>query len=187
MIPDVFWVEAPFPGRIGIVPRPRGGDWLQDEVKGLKLAGIQMVVSLLTSMERAELELQDEEQICRDEGLRYRSLPIQDRGLPDRHEDMKALTKEILESLEAGEDTVVHCRQGIGRSALTVAAVLVVSGHAPDAALELIAAARERDVPDTEEQMAWVHQFASRFGGTKPRKDTGSRAAEKKTRYPSSD
>jgi hypothetical protein len=31
--PMVFWVDAPWRGRLGIVPRPRGGDWLPDETR----------------------------------------------------------------------------------------------------------------------------------------------------------
>lgn len=169
--PEIFWVETPFPGRIGIITRPRGGDWLPDEVRGLKLAGIKTVVSLLTDAEADELQLQDEKKTCQDEGLNYLSFPIQDRGLPERHEEMTALVANISRSLEAGENTAVHCRQGIGRSAMTVASVLVSVGHEPDVVLERISAARGRSVPDTEEQKEWIHYFSSRYGGTGPGKD----------------
>ena len=27
---EVYWVPGPWPGRLGILPRPRGGDWLAD-------------------------------------------------------------------------------------------------------------------------------------------------------------
>ena len=43
----VFWVAGPWPGRLGILLRPRGGDWLGDEASAWREAGIDMVVSLL--------------------------------------------------------------------------------------------------------------------------------------------
>jgi len=35
--------------------RPRGGDWLQDEILALKRSGISILVSLLTPEEEDEL------------------------------------------------------------------------------------------------------------------------------------
>ena len=43
------------------MPRPRGGDWLDGEIQSLAKADVDVVVSLLTADEVAELELQDEE------------------------------------------------------------------------------------------------------------------------------
>ena len=52
---NVFWVPGPWPGKLGIVPRPRGGDWLEDEAKAWHQAGIDVVVSLLEPEEEAQL------------------------------------------------------------------------------------------------------------------------------------
>jgi hypothetical protein len=32
MRPLIYWINTPWPGRLAIVPRPRGGDWLEEEV-----------------------------------------------------------------------------------------------------------------------------------------------------------
>ena len=47
---------------------------------------------------------------------------------------------------------MVHCRQGIGRSSLLVALVLMSLGTDLDEALAAIGNARSLDVPETEEQ-----------------------------------
>ena len=51
MTPDLFWIVGPWRGRLAIAARPRGGDWLEDEITGWRLAGIDIVVSLLESHE----------------------------------------------------------------------------------------------------------------------------------------
>lgn len=44
-------------GRLSTMARPRGNDWLQDEMKGLREAGTDVLVSMLTSDEVDELDL----------------------------------------------------------------------------------------------------------------------------------
>jgi hypothetical protein len=29
---DIYWINIPGDGKLGIIPRPRGGDWLEDEI-----------------------------------------------------------------------------------------------------------------------------------------------------------
>lgn len=65
---QVYWVPGPWPGRLGIVPRPRGGDWLSDEVRSWRASGLEVVSSLLTPDEEAEFELQEEEARAHQEG-----------------------------------------------------------------------------------------------------------------------
>ncbi|BCL77909.1 hypothetical protein ccbrp13_03740 [Ktedonobacteria bacterium brp13] len=69
-------------GQISIMARPRGGDWLIDEVRALDEAGVDVVVSLLTREEESELDLLDEAHYCQEQGLTYFSLPILDRSVP---------------------------------------------------------------------------------------------------------
>ena len=60
------WVPGPWPGKLGIVARPRGGDWLDEEARGWREAGLDVVVSLLEEAEAIELDLRGE----RSEGSR---------------------------------------------------------------------------------------------------------------------
>jgi hypothetical protein len=55
---------------------------LPREIQALAKAGVNVLVSLLTADEVAELELQDEERLCGDCGIRFISFPIPDRGVP---------------------------------------------------------------------------------------------------------
>ena len=38
------------------MPKPRGNDWLEDEIKGLKSLGYNLVVSFLEKSEEIDLE-----------------------------------------------------------------------------------------------------------------------------------
>jgi acetyltransferase len=125
-------------------------------VQGWRAAGVNTVVSLLTPDEVIELQLQKEESLCRDEGIGFRSLPIPDRGVPPSLEQLAELVGAVKLAVESGESVVVHCRQGIGRSALVVASVMAAFGEEPAAAFEKIGAARGCPVPDTTEQKDWV-------------------------------
>lgn len=125
----VFWVSGPWRGRLGILPRPRGGDWLRDEAAACRAAGIDMVVSLLEAEEEAHLGLEGEAAAAAASGIDFRAYPIPDRGVPASRESVAKLVADILEALETGRNVVVHCRQGIGRSGTIVATVLVAAGE----------------------------------------------------------
>ena len=77
-----WWIEAPGPGRLAVCPRPRGGDWLEDDLRMLRLAGVDVLGSALTPLEEAELGLSSEEQLARDGGLQFVRLTTPDFGAP---------------------------------------------------------------------------------------------------------
>src|SRR5436305_7414703 len=158
---EIYWIPGPWRGRLGIVHRSRDGDWLADEVRSWREADLDVVASFLTPEEVAELELQDEEALCRREGIEYYSLAIPDRGVPASSLEAATLVWVLEQALEAGKNVAVHCRQGVGRSALVTAAVLVAAGEEPDEAFRRIEKARGAPVPDTRTQRQWVAEIAS--------------------------
>ena len=155
---------VPGPSHIGITTRPRGGDWLEDDVAAWKTAGVDVVVSCLKPAEVTELQLDDEAAACERHGLRFMSFPIQDRSVPKSSRAFAGLAAKLRKDLVAGKTIAVHCRQGIGRSALVVAGILVLGGERPRDAFQKIAEARGCDVPDTAEQRAWVQNLSRVMG-----------------------
>jgi protein-tyrosine phosphatase len=156
---QLFWIDGAGAGRIGIMPRPRGGDWLDGEMLALAKAGVKVLVSLLTADEVAELELQDEERLCSNCSIRFIPFPIADRGVPFLLPEARCILDLILGELRAGQTVVVHCRMGIGRSALVAACLLKSQGIGVDEAFAMISRARGFSVPDTDEQREWVKRF----------------------------
>jgi len=157
--PDVFWIHAPLIGRLAIMPRPRAGEWLDDEIIGWQMEGIDTVVSLLELAEISELGLEREAELSREHGIEFISFPIPDRGLPASLRDATALAQTMALQVREGKAVAIHCRAGIGRSSLIAAGVLICSGLSADDAFRLISIARGIDVPDTEAQREWVMAF----------------------------
>ena len=153
---DVYWVGIAGGGRVGIAPRPRGGDWLDDEAKALREAGVDAIVSLLTPAEVDEFDLREEGPACCRQALAFYSFPIPDRGVPQSREDATTLARDLADEVRRGRSVAVHCRQGIGRSALMAALILSWTGTESEQALLDIEAARGRPVPDTQEQRDWI-------------------------------
>lgn len=170
---EVYWVPGPWPGRLGIVPRPRGGDWLAEEVQSWRASGLDVVTSLLTPDEIAEFDLQEEQARSNEEGLEFHAFPIPDRGVPRSRADLARLISGLEKALESGKNVAVHCRQGIGRSSLVIASLLVSAGEEPEEAFRRIEEARGRPVPETIQQREWVSQMAleaSAAGGRSPKR-----------------
>lgn len=164
---DIYWIDAPGLGRLAVAARPRGGDWLEGEIAAWAADGVSAVVSLLEPHETRELTLEREHELLSSIGIDFVSFPIADRGLPHSLEAASALIETIRAWLRADHSALIHCRAGIGRSALIAACVLSSQGVAPEAAFERIAAARGVRVPDTNEQKLWVDAFGAAYRVTK--------------------
>ena len=156
----IYWIDGLESGRLGIMPRPRGGDWLEDEIRSLKMSGVNVVASLLEREEVSELDIIDEQSFCEACGISYLSFPIRDFGVPHSKQETLGFAGSLRDCLREGRSVVIHCRQGIGRSSLMAACVLLLSGTPADEAFKRIEEARGRPAPDTPEQREWVFRLA---------------------------
>jgi protein-tyrosine phosphatase len=164
---EFYWVDGPWPGKLAVASRPRGGDWLEDEMAGWRRAGIDTVLSLLTPEEEQELDLKREAHEARARGMNFASLPIPDRQVPNSESEVSAALDRLDSDLSAGKNVVVHCRQGIGRTGLVAACLLVTKGLTPDAAVKTLSAARGTAVPETAEQRHWIDHYAAVLASAK--------------------
>jgi protein-tyrosine phosphatase len=162
MTSDLYWIPGPWRGRLAIASRPRGGDWLSDELRAWRNAGIDVAVSLLEEDEANQLELANEAAEAETAGIRYVSFPIPDRGIPASTTSAAGLIARISEELEAGKNVALHCRQGLGRSGMIAASVLTHAGLNSDDAIQAVSSARRQNIPETAEQRAWIERSGSR-------------------------
>lgn len=165
MRPSTYWLDLRQGWRLAIMPRPRAGDWLADEVAGWKAEGVDVVVGLLEPDEVAELDLRQLPTLCRAAGIELVSFPIPDRGVPASITETERLVLRLSDALAADKSVAIHCRAGIGRSSLIAACVLAHNGYDVRSAFDTIAKARGMDVPDTETQRNWVSIFLAATAG----------------------
>ena len=157
---SLYSVQGLPAGKISIMARPRGGDWLFDEVKAIHGAGVDVVVSCLTPEEEMEFDLREEAECCDQQGITYLAFPIRDRGVPPFSATTLGFLERLHIHLSEGKHIALHCRQGLGRAILMAASLLVLTDFPPDQAFDLLSHVRGCPVPETEEQRAWVAAFS---------------------------
>jgi protein-tyrosine phosphatase len=162
----LYWIDGPWSGKLALAARPRGGEWLDDEIAGWRREGIGTVFSLLTPEEERDLDIATEPEAAKSHGIKFWSFPIVDRQVPDSENELSQALRTLEAELEAGGSVVVHCRQGIGRTGLVAACLLVMNGIEPEAAVQRLSAARGIAVPETPEQRQWIDQYAKAFAAT---------------------
>jgi len=72
---------------------------------------------------------------------------------------VRDLVAWIRERLRGGDNVVVHCRGGLGRTGTIAACVLVARGVEPDEAMRLVRASRPGAI-ESEAQERFVRTFA---------------------------
>jgi len=152
MIARPYWIN---PG-LSIIPRPRGGDWLDDEMVALREAGIGVVVSMLGESEATELGLSREEAAARGAGLRFVNFAVPDRGVPPSVDRFNEFLAGLEQHSADGRSIGVHCRACIGRASVTAASLLIRAKVPAGQAWHQVELARGSPVPDTQKQREWV-------------------------------
>lgn len=163
----LHWVNGPWPGKFAVAARPRGGDWLGEEIAAWRQAGVNTVVSLLTPEEEQDLDLQNERGEVGRHGMEFISVPIPDRQAPPSQSAVVGTLENLDAKLATGKNVVIHCRQGIGRSGLIGACLLITKGLSSGAAVDSVSAARGMPIPETEEQRRWIERYAAALAGAK--------------------
>ena len=97
-------------------------------------------------------------------GIEILRFAIKDMGVPREAESerFEAFVQKVVQRLEQGQNIVVHCRGGLGRTGTLAACMLVALGHhSADEAIDAVLAAR-KDTVQTREQEGSSHCLLSR-------------------------
>ena len=71
------------------------------------------------------------------------------------------MLRRIGAALDEGNNVAVDCRQGVGRSGLIAAGVLVATGTGWEKAIDTVSTSRGLSIPETREQLQWLEHLAS--------------------------
>ncbi|MEQ9021507.1 MAG: dual specificity protein phosphatase family protein [Pseudomonadales bacterium] len=128
---------------------------LHNHIRYLKMQGVTKVLCLMEPIEMERLGLDEEEQWCLSEGLKYENFPITDHSVTSIS-DVKPLAKRLLQEIKSGEHLVVHCYAGIGRTGMICCCILMENGLTAGEAIAITSEKRQLKVPETREQTEFV-------------------------------
>jgi len=155
----IFWVDGnPSPG-VAIVLRPGWTGSLAREMKAMKRAGIDVLVSLQELDEAEDFGLVDEGSFATRAGMEFLSFPIPDHHVPPDPAKFQSFIRQLEHKHEEGKKIAVHCQGSIGRATVTAACLLIQLGWEPKTALKEIESTRGCEIPDTPEQEAWILHY----------------------------
>jgi len=154
-------------GKIGVTFAPGkndrfaiGGPWARDldeDLDAIVAWGARTIVTLLESRELAYLAITRLGVEVQRRGMEWLHLPIPDVGTPgpEFEAEWPAVSDHLRSRLYAGENIVVHCRGGVGRSGMIAARLLAESGVDAEEAIARVRAVRPGAI-ETWEQEQWA-------------------------------
>jgi len=95
--------------------------------------------------------------------MRFLSFPILERHVPESESIFTQALEWLTAELAGGRNLVLNCRQGIGRTGLVAASLLLTERFDADAAVRQISTARGIPVPETPEQRRWLDRYATQL------------------------
>lgn len=156
---NLYPVPISMKGKLIIVSRPVGNEFLEESIEFLKKEKISILVSALERKEEIELGLLNEKEFCEKKGIQFFSFPMEDRSVPESISSIKNFAYRLKEKIFAGESVGIHCRASIGRASLISACILHAFGYDVDSTLKLLSESRKRTIPDTKEQEDWIRNY----------------------------
>ncbi len=164
-------IESPdFLGRIGMVACPGiriGGGQNQRVAKNLKSDlealldwGATGVVSLVEEHELSIVGVEDLPEKLQSAKIWWRHMPIMDMYIPEEDFEKNWIKegKRIRGLLRRGENIILHCYAGLGRTGLIAAKILVDFGMDPEDAISMVRKANKRRI-QTKEQAQYIRSL----------------------------
>jgi protein-tyrosine phosphatase len=153
-------------GSIIMMPKPPGGLQLKAYVEFLKSLEVDCVVSLLQQPEIEQFSLTQEGVECREQNIAFINFPIQDHSIPQFFLPFNQLIEKLSLALNKNKIIAIHCYAGIGRTGITAASLLIKNGVQVDLALMDLSKTRGLRVPETLEQITWLHRYSEQLLGS---------------------
>jgi protein-tyrosine phosphatase len=141
-------------------------DEVDDDLAFIRRAGIEIVVSLTESPPDLPFA---------DHGLQAMHFPIDDMGFPTPRATV-ALCRTVEAALSLDRPVLMHCRAGLGRTGMMLAAFLISRGTEAEEAVRRVRRVCPRYI-QTESQQSFLRHFAELVRDLAPRPLAGSDGA----------
>lgn len=147
-------------GSITMMPKPLGGSQLNAYIQFLKSRNINVLVSLLQYQEMVTHALINEGSECEAASIEFINFHIKDHDTPQFFIPFNHLIDQLVNHIASGKNIAIHCYAGIGRTGLIAASILIKMGLQVDEALIKLSQVRGLRVPETMQQITWLHRHA---------------------------
>jgi len=120
------------------------GDSMADDLMTIRNWGATSLVTLLDGSELHSLGVNALPRKAIAHHLLWFHLPLQNLSIPDEQFDIRWAWAgpRLCQSLREGQRIVIHCKEGIGRSGLVAARLMIELGTPPEQAINSIQKAR---------------------------------------------
>lgn len=119
-------------------------DRIENDLQSIRKWGASVVITLLELRELAMLGITGLPDRVLSMNMIWLHLPIMNMGLPDElfEESWKWAGPRLLRLLSEGQRIHIHCKEGVGRSGVVAARLLIEAGIDPDTAMKSVRKAR---------------------------------------------
>jgi ADP-ribosylglycohydrolase len=186
---ETYWVQ---PGRllVGAHPGSRSRAQAMDRLRRFLEAGITCFIDLTEPDETPSYEGLLPFETPTGRRVEYLREPIVDHGVPASRETMARILAMLDGALESGHAVYLHCRAGVGRSAMAAGCWLAERAGSGDVALAELAEHWQQAVqsqhwprvPETDEQVEFVRTWWPSAASSDERRSGGQAAQSRVTR-----
>jgi ADP-ribosyl-[dinitrogen reductase] hydrolase len=168
-LPGSYWV-VPRRLLVGEYPGSRSRADAMERLKRVLAAGVTLFIDLTDVSELPSYESLLPFATPAGRRVEYQRETIADHGVPSSPEVMSRILDTLRAALANGQVVYVHCRAGIGRSAMAAGCYLVEQGMTADQALAELQTCWQQSskaldwicVPETDEQYEYIRAWAQR-------------------------
>lgn len=151
------------PGRKGYSPTGNYRRDIRADLEKLKADGVTVLIPTIEAHEFREQQIEDYFQIAEELGLKVIWYPVIDGSTPKNIGRFRKLLREIVFLLRYGDNVLIHCKAGLGRTGTFAACVLTRLGWDPKAAIAQTRATRHRTIEHNHQE-----RFVFRIAGSRP-------------------